>query len=109
MMWLKYREEKNGMQSVEREGKGFMTFKLYGEECYIEDAYVVPEFRQHHVGTEMLKEIESIAKLAGCKVISSCVRPDEATATLSMLAQISAGFKIHRSELNKIVMVKEIL
>lgn len=106
-LWADYVFERDGTECVE-DAHGFMTFKIQGEECYIEDAFIVPSQREKGFGSELLSAIEKRAKEAGCKYLTSRIRPSETFATVSMRAQLARGFKIFASFENRIVMIKEL-
>ncbi len=104
-LWAQYIKERNGMETLEHEF-GFMTYKIQGEECYIEDAFILPAHRQKNMGSLLLEEIEQKAREAGCKHLTSVIRPSEVFATGSMKAQLAVGFKIYMSTSDKIIMMK---
>ena len=108
MMWSLYVKEKSGVETISDE-HGFICYKIHGEECYLEDIFVIPEYRERGVGSDLLIKAEALAKEAGCKFLSSCIRPTESTATLSMKAHLAKGFRIYSSFENRILMIKEIL
>lgn len=106
-LWAEYARERNGTESIEHEF-GFITFRIVNEECYIEDAFVRPSMRQKNYGSALLEQVEERAKKQGCKFVTSCIRPSEAVATISMKAQLARGFRIHSAQTDKIYMIKEI-
>ena len=108
MMWAPYVKEKSGVETIQHE-HGFLCYKVHGEECHLEDIYVLPDYRLRGVGSILLAEATDQAEKAGCKFLSSCIRPSESTATLSMQAHLSRGFKIHMATQNKILMIKELI
>lgn len=107
MMWSLYVKEKSGVETVSDE-HGFLCYKIHGEECYLEDIFILPEYRQRGIGSDLLDKVTEIAKEAGCRFLSSCIRPSESTSTLSMKAHLSKGFRIYSSHENRILMIKEI-
>lgn len=104
-----------GLYIKEREGKsilenehGFFTYKIQGEECYIEDIFIKKESRRKNIGTEMADEIYKIAKASGCKFLTGSCIPSTNGATESMKAMLAYGFQIHSCTTDRIVLFKEI-
>lgn len=104
-----------GQYILEREGKGilenehgFLTYKIHGEECYIEDIFIKKESRRSGAATEMAKEIESMARAEGCKFLTGTCVPSTRGATESMRAMLGYGFRIHSAMEDRIILIKEI-
>lgn len=100
---------------LEREGKsilenehGFFTYKINGEECYIEDVFIRRESRRLGIGSEMADSLAEMASQLGCKFLSGTCVPSTNGATDSLKAMLSYGFKIHSSVQDKIILTKEI-
>jgi predicted GNAT superfamily acetyltransferase len=55
------------------EDVGFATYHLNGEECYIEDIYVVPERRKSGEAADLANTICEMAKDAGAKILTGSV------------------------------------
>ncbi len=100
---------------LEREGKGiveksygFATYKIRGDECYICDIYIKPDYRKKGVGSHIANEIAEIAKENKCKYLTGTVCPSLNGATQSLIAQLNYGFKILSSHEDLIVLKKEL-
>lgn len=102
-----YIKEREGFEIVENDS-GFATYKIFGDECYLRDIFVVSEKRQSHVGLEFLKKIEEIARAAKCRVVTGTVFPAAHGSTESLTAILKVGFKLHSCTGEKIVLMKEL-
>lgn len=102
-----YIMEREGKQIIESDA-GFMTFKIFGDECYIEDMYVRKDARRLGVASDMAKEIEKKAREAGCKFVTGTCVPSTNGATESMKGMFSYGFRIHSCVEDKIILIKEL-
>lgn len=110
-LWAEYKEEILGYKTFRYEDNGFIAFTIHGDECYIRDIHVVKEQRKTGLARKMAEDVEVYAKEKGCKFLTGTVHPglqDEDSATVSALAMISVGFKIHSSEPNKVVFLRRI-
>lgn len=105
--YAQYILERENFQIIEDE-RGFATYFIKGEECYIRDIYIAPEFRLKGAGTEFCNEIEKIAKAAGCTYMTGTVVPTMRGSTESIQACIKAGFKLLFSTPEKIILKKEL-
>lgn len=104
-----------GQYILEREGKsilenehGFFTYKIYDEECFIEDIFIKKESRRTGVATEMANMMADMARQAGCKFLTGTCVPSTFGASESMKAMFSYGFKIHSAKEDKIILIKEL-
>lgn len=107
--------EREGFHTLETK-EGFATYKINGNECYLRDIYVSPDFRATGAGKLLADKIVSLAKESGCTTLIGTVIPvigdnfdlARGYATESMRLQIAYGFKIHSCTPNEIVLSKEI-
>lgn len=106
-LWAKYVKERDGRETIENEN-GFIVFLFKGEECYLEDIYVLPEKRLSGIGSSLFAMAEERARQQGCKFLSSQIIPSEAQATGSMAAHLAKGFRIYAAQNNRIIMFKEL-
>jgi predicted GNAT family acetyltransferase len=106
-LYGQYILEREGKQILENE-HGFFTFKFYGEECYIEDIFIKKDSRRSGIATDMANTVAEIARGAGCKVLTGTCVPSTHGATESMKAMFSYGFRIHSSQHDKIILIKEL-
>ncbi len=104
-----------GKYILEREGKsilenehGFFTYKIHGEECYIEDIFIKKESRRIGAATVLATLITRIAIEKGCKYLTGTCVPSTNGATESLKAMLSYGFNIHSCTTDKIILIKEL-
>lgn len=90
-MYIAEREDKDIIES----DKGFATYKLFDNgECYIQDLYIVPGYRQSGFATEMTNKIVDIAKERGCHTLIGSVCSDDKSATRNMKVFLAYGMQI---------------
>jgi len=100
-------ELKNG-RGVVYDEKGFATYEIIGEECYIVDIYVSPDFREKYNASRYADLVVEEAKKNNCTVLTGSVVPSSHNATKSLKILLGYGFKLHSSQDNFIVFAKEI-
>lgn len=106
-LYADYIKEREGRSILESK-EGFMTYEIKGQECYIADVYIRPEFRKSGVASGFASQIEDIARKQGCKFLTGSVTPSLKGATESIIAQLKFGFKLHSSHEDFIILKKEI-
>jgi GNAT superfamily N-acetyltransferase len=87
---------------------GFASYEILGDSCYVADIFVEKEWRREGVATELLCEIEAIAKEKNCNWLLGSVIPSYQGSSDSMHAALWYGFKIQKSHENFIWLIKEI-
>lgn len=107
-LYGQYIEEREDKGIIETD-KGFATFKIFDNgECYLQDIYVLPEWRKSSVATEMADAVRDIAKEHGCKLLVGSVCTDDKYATRNMKVFLSYGMEIYKNVGNVIFLKKEI-
>lgn len=106
-LYGQYIKEREGKSILEKD-YGFATYVINGQECYIEDIYVVPEMRKKHVASELANEVVEIAKAKGCTVLTGTVSPTAKGATESLKVLLAYGFQLHSCRPDLIIFAKEI-
>lgn len=106
--FAKYVEEIKGMSTLETE-RGWATYVIVGEECYIEDIWVEKAFRKSGEAARMADEIKRLAKEKGCKFLTGSVNGRIKDPTTSTAVLIAYGFKIHAILQDAILFKMEIL
>jgi GNAT superfamily N-acetyltransferase len=94
-LYAKYLKEKNNINTLE-DDKGFVSFTQQGpkgEEFYIIDIYIVPEYRRKGYATEVAKKLEKQARILGAKYLLGCIEPDLESSENSKNALESYGFE----------------
>lgn len=102
-----YIKERENLDILENEN-GFFTYKINGNECYIKDIFILKDARRSGVATSMAEEISKIAKENGCTFLTGTCVPSTNGATESLKAMFSYGFKVHSSQNDLIVLIKEL-
>lgn len=108
-MWLDYIRERTYKQVIEKE-KGFAIYFPHPSEnaMYIEDIYVLPEFRNTKVATELLNEVIDLAKIQKLKYILGSNCPNTKGATSSMKAMLASGFELYKIQGDLILLRREV-
>jgi len=88
--------------------KGFATFSFTNDSCYIEDIYVLPQYRKEHVASQLADEITLFAKAKGFNKLLGSVIPTANGSTNSLKILLAYGFKLNSSTANFILMEKAI-
>lgn len=103
----KYIKERNNKEIIENE-KGFMTYYFVDDACYIEDVYVLPEYRRSRLCVNFGEEVEKIAKEKGCKKLYGSVVPSAPYSTINLMGLLNFGWKLDSSAINFILVVKDL-
>jgi Acetyltransferase (GNAT) family len=107
MMYAEYVKERLGKDCFWTE-KGFATFSFTEDAVYIEDLFVLPEFRKSSEASNIADNIAEIAKARGYKKMLGSVIPSANGSTVSMKVLLAYGFEIDSSSNNFILLRKEI-
>lgn len=87
---------------------GFLTYQILGQECYLKDLYVEPEFRKSHLATEMADVVTAIAISHGCTYLIGTVCPQAKASTESLKVLLAYGMTLHSAANNLIIFKKDI-
>ncbi len=88
-----YIKEREGFEIAENE-KGFATYQITGEICYLRDIYVAAEFRKENVASALADKISEWAKQLGCKILVGSVCPGSLGDTASLKVLLAYGFQL---------------
>jgi ribosomal protein S18 acetylase RimI-like enzyme len=102
-----YFKEREDFDSIVTD-KGFATYAISGEECYIRDIWVSPDFRQFGIASALADQIAEIAKKANCKYLTGSVSTTAKGATVSTKILFAYGFSIHSAVPNGIYFRKDL-
>jgi hypothetical protein len=108
-LYKQYLKEEENRDTIETEF-GFITYSIYGEECYIAEVYVLPEFRCRQ-NSLTLKEIVKVEALeAGCRFLTANVflEDDIEKYTRKVRLMIDSGFLIKRVQEKNIIFWQKI-
>lgn len=106
-LYSQYLKERTNKQILETE-QGFVTYQIFGKECYIEDIFVIPSLRKERVATKLADEVSEIAKTQGCTHLTGSVCLTSSNSTQSLKVLLGYGMTLLKSEINMIYFVKEI-
>jgi len=105
---VEYLKEVNTGKDVFYDDRGFATYQINGEECYIMDIYVKPEHREGRVASYYADEIAKIAKENNCTYLTGSVVPSARNSTKSLKVLLGYGFELSYSVENFIAFKKEL-
>jgi ribosomal protein S18 acetylase RimI-like enzyme len=106
-LYSNYIKEREGFSIVESD-RGFATYKIQGNECYIRDIYVLPLYRNTKLASDMADEITSIAKTSRCKYLLGSVDQRANNYDTNIKVLKSYGFKFLKEQNSLIIFSKEI-
>lgn len=106
-LWAEYFKEREGYETINT-GKGVISFKVIGEDCYIRDIFVHPSFRNSNEGTFLADSVTETAKSRGCKFLTGSVVPSMNGSTGSLVALIKYGFKLSWAREDYLCLIKEL-
>lgn len=86
--------------------EGFASYRVNGDECYIKDIWVHPDYRKQSFASHIADNIAEIAKKAGCKYLTGSVYINIKNPTLSTKVLLAYGFEIHSLVPNGIIFRK---
>lgn len=91
--FAEYIKERENAYVIET-NKGFASYSILGEVCYIRDLYVLPEFRRSKVASDFAKAVAEAGKAAGCKTLVCGVAPQANGTTGSLSVILANGFEL---------------
>jgi GNAT superfamily N-acetyltransferase len=106
-LYAPYLKEREALDTLETP-HGFALYKIQGDECYIQDIYVVPEKRKSHVATQMADAVAEIARGKGCKWLTGSVSPSANNSHASLLVLLHYGMKLQKADKDIIYFSKRI-
>ena len=106
-LYSQYILERQGRETLE-DDKGFATFDINGEYCYIVDIFVIKSERRTHSATAYADRVVEMAKERGCKFLLGTVDPRAFGAEISTKVILSYGYKYREFKDNLIWFIKEI-
>lgn len=107
MLYADYIKERENKEIVYNEF-GFATYRILGDECYIQDIFIKKENRKEGHAKNLADKIAEIASLHGCKYLTGSTVPSMNGSTDSLKAMLAYGFKLLSSEKDFIVLIKEL-
>jgi hypothetical protein len=107
MMFEKYMKERQGADCLKTE-KGFLFYKVEGQECFIADMYIEPEFRKSGVFEGFIDALSEIALMKSCKAITATIYLNDKGCNRTLNAAFKVGFKLAQANNNVLFIVKEL-
>jgi len=87
---------------------GFVAYKCSLPECFINEFFVLPEFRNKGGADDLLNGLEKIAIENSCAFISGVVYVDDPGSHRTLKAAFKRGFKIKSAQNNSLIIVKKL-
>lgn len=106
-LYASYILEREGKNILETD-KGFATYSFIKDGCYIEEIYILPQYRKTGEASTLTDQIAEIARQNGHKKLFGSVCPSAAGSTNSLRALIAYGFKLDSSTNNFIWLTMDI-
>lgn len=96
-LYRSYIEEKTNKSIIETE-HGFITYGFPDPKtCYIQDLYIVPDYRKSHAATVLADQVIVIAKEKGCTRLLGSVIPSTKNSTDSIRVLLAYGMDLDSS------------
>lgn len=106
-LFAQYIQEGKGKSTLESD-KGFVIYSFIDDGCYIEEIFILKEYRKTGEASKLTDQIVEIARQKGCKKLLGSVIPSTPVATNSLRAMIAYGFHVTGSINNFIYLEKEL-
>lgn len=106
-LYAEYISEREGKHIVEDEF-GFATYSFveHLNAVYIEEVFVLPQFRQTGIGASYVSRISELAKSSNYENVITSVSPKAKGATTSLKAILGVGFQLDSMDANLIYFKK---
>lgn len=106
-LYSQYIQEREGKHILETL-QGFATYTFTDKGVYIEDIFVLKDYRETGVASHLADLIIDIAKEKGHKVAFGSVSIGGNNSTASMKVLLAYGFKLYSANNNFILLSKDI-
>lgn len=106
-MFADYLKECRGDETVFFDG-GFVCYRILESEVYISEIYVKPKKRGSKLFSEMIDEVEKIAKEEEKKTLSASIGVDQDHPERVLQAMFKVGGKIFSADGNVITVYREV-
>ena len=106
-MYFDYAKERQGLEVLEKE-HGFALYKITGEEMFLAEVYIKPEFRKTKAIHNLIFECSQVGLQNKCKVMSATVHLSDLGAMRTIKAALKLDFFIARAHDNIIVIAKHL-
>jgi len=102
-----YLKEREGVDSIIAP-EGFASYLINGDECYIKDIWVEPDFRNTKFASTIANDIADIARASGCKYLTGTVSTTAHNPTASAKVLLAYGFNIFEAIQHGIIFRKDL-
>jgi len=106
-LYAKYIKERDDREILEDEF-GFITYKISGEECYINDMCIDLSERSGSRGRNLIEQLKEIALKLGCTFISANIYLADKGSSNTLFASLKVGFKVVKANHDILFIVKKI-
>ncbi|HEY5688532.1 MAG TPA: GNAT family N-acetyltransferase [Yeosuana sp.] len=105
-LYTKYLQEKEGKQTLEIDGKGFVTYKVVGNVCHICILFVAEKYRRGDIARELMNSVKQIVQYS-CNAFTAAIftKQNGTTETLRIILQY--GFEVVGVKDDDILLYKE--
>jgi hypothetical protein len=107
-LYKQYLEERHNNKSLLFSEAGFATYIWDENEIYMEDCFILPNYRKSHLASSFADQLCEIGKEKGCKVLTTSIVPSTKNPEVILNVVLKYGFKVLKSEENIIWFYKEI-
>lgn len=106
-LYRAYLKERENAELLERPW-GWCSYRVEADHVYLIDIYVLPQYRQHGKGTELLVAVEGVTREVGRPAVLGSIATNVPGADRMYAIMFGLGFKIHSSDKDIIYMIKEL-
>lgn len=102
-LFTDYLKEREGKEVIEKDF-GFCVYKVNKDHTYLQDVYIVPEFRKSGKGRSFVDKMEEIAKENGHSVVITSFCLNANNWMQSKMSIQKCGFKYYaKDKVNKMI------
>lgn len=106
-LFSEYKKEREGKYVIESD-RGFLVYSVNKDSLYIEDIFVLKEYRHSGLAQQMADWAYNMAKQSHCKRLIGSVAPSANGSTYSMILLIKYGFNLLSSDKDMVYFYKEV-
>ncbi len=97
-----------GVRKIIETDRGFATYRISGDECYIIDIYVAPADRKTRLASDMADQVAEVARAAKCTYLLGTVDMSSIKKTESLMVLFAYGFKLLKSDAFSLYLTKDL-
>lgn len=106
-LYFQYIKERENLDFVEIE-EGFFTYKINGDECYLNNVFLKPEHRGTPATIKIMNKIIEAAQSRDCKLISANVYLNDHGFHRTIKSALKLGFSFVLAQNNCVTIVKKL-